>query len=269
MSLGVAVKGPEGVVLAVDSRVTLGVQQREGIPHQANFDNATKLLSFSEPHNHVGAVTYGAAVIGLRTAHSFIPELEQTRLADKDRMTIATYAKEISDFFMKQWNKSMPGPDEYSGAPMTFVVGGYDKGAAYGKIFLFNIPFKPEPKEQNPGEGNFGMTWGGQLQVSTRLIHGYDPQVPNLLRSELDLTDAQLDQFLKTIKENLEFRIPYQVLPLQDCVNLATFLIRTTINAQELSVGVRGVGGPIDVAIVTRPEGLRHIKQKEITVDAD
>lgn len=78
MSLGIAFKGPEGIVLAADSRVTLNMEVPQGtekliIP--ATFDNATKLLRFQN-HNYVGAVTYGAGAIGTkepRTAHSFLP----------------------------------------------------------------------------------------------------------------------------------------------------------------------------------------------------
>lgn len=53
-------------------------------------------------------------------------------------------------------------------------------------------------------------------------------------------------------------------MPLQDCVNLAIFFIRTTIDAQNLSVGVRGVGGPIDVAVITASEGIQFIQRKQI-----
>jgi hypothetical protein len=58
--------------------------------------------------------------------------------------------------------------------------------------------------------------------------------------------------------------IPLQALPLQDCVDLAIFFIRTTINAQNLIVGLRGVGGPIEVATVTRREGLQFVQKKRI-----
>ena len=74
MSLGVAFKGAEGIVLAADSRVTLDVLDN-AVPnqvHQAYYDNATKLLQVNE-HNYVGAVTYGIGAIGQqspRTAHS-------------------------------------------------------------------------------------------------------------------------------------------------------------------------------------------------------
>ena len=76
MSLGVAIKGPEGVVLAADCRVTIGAQAPNRPQIMVHYDNATKLLNFSEPHNFVGAVTYGLGLIGQRTAHSYLPEFE-------------------------------------------------------------------------------------------------------------------------------------------------------------------------------------------------
>ena len=46
-------------------------------------------------------------------------------------------------------------------------------------------------------------------------------------------------------------------------VDLAIFMIRTTIEAQRLTVGLRGTGGPIDVAVITRG-GMRFVQKKEI-----
>lgn len=75
MSLGIVIKGPEGLVLASESRITLTADDgKNKIP--VNFDNAKKVLSFSNPNCAVGVVTYGLAAIGLRAAHSFIPEFE-------------------------------------------------------------------------------------------------------------------------------------------------------------------------------------------------
>ena len=66
MSLGVVFKGPEGIVLAADSRVTLNVrvdsgQEKTVIP--STYDNAIKVLQFQN-HQYVGAVTYGLGAIG-------------------------------------------------------------------------------------------------------------------------------------------------------------------------------------------------------------
>lgn len=266
MSLGVVIKGPEGVVLAADSRVTLQAQRGNDPPILVNFDNATKLLSFSEPNCYVGAVTYGSAVIGQRTAHSYIPEFEiylQKGLQEEEkskRLGVFEFSQKLSSFFMERWREVMPS--DYSGADMTFIVGGYDPGDAYGKVFVFSLPGQPEPQPRN--ENDFGMTWGGQLQIASRLIHGYDPGLMEILRQTLKINEQQINQLTQVLKAQLEFLIPYQILPLQDCIDLATFMIRTTMTAQGLSVGVRGVGGPIDVATITRTEGLRYVQQKKI-----
>lgn len=261
MSLGVVIKGPEGMVLAADSRLTLEARRNEGVSLRVNFDNASKLLSFSKPHTNVGAVTYGAAVIGQRTAYSFIPEFE-TNLPQDGPLTVEEFAKKLSNFYMKQWTEAV-APD-YSGPGMAFIVGGYDEGAPYGKVFLLVVPDQPGPLPRNPADNEFGMTWGGQTEIATRLIQGYDPKLPNILQQSLALDQEKIDQAIQAIRSGLEFRIPYNILPLQDCVDLATFLIRSTITMQSMAVGLRGVGGAIDVAIVTRSAGLEHIQRKTI-----
>jgi hypothetical protein len=54
---------------------------------------------------------------------------------------------------------------------------------------------------------------------------------------------------------------------LQECVDIATVLIRVTIELQSLTLGIRGVGGPIDVAIITKRHGTRIIQQKSININ--
>lgn len=259
MSLGVVVKGPEGVVLAADSRVTLQAQKKDGdTPMVVNFDNATKLLSLSNPHNYVGAVTYGAAVIGLRTAHSFIPEFEST--LPVERLPILDYANRLSGFFVEQWNKG--GAAQQAGQSMNFIVGGYDPGAAYGSVYVVSVPNSPTPSPRNPGDASFGITWGGQLDIGQRLIHGHDPALLGIVKQVLGADDRKMEELSRVLREKLQLTVPYQVLPLQDCIDLATFVIRTTMSAQDLSVGIRGVGGPIDVAFVTKTNGLEYVQRK-------
>jgi hypothetical protein len=62
----------------------------------------------------------------------------------------------------------------------------------------------------------------------------------------------------------LAMPIPYQFLPLQDCVDLAIFLIETTATLQGFATGARGVGGAVDVATITRTEGFRAVQEKRI-----
>ncbi len=261
MSLGVVVKGPEGVVLAADTRVTLLAQKQNGNPPLVvNFDNATKLLTFGKCHDWVGAVTYGDAVIGTRTAHSFIPEF-QLRLGN-ERRSILGYARELSQFFQELWTNSGMPLEVAPGGGMSFVVGGYDTNQPYGAVYTFNIPDSPKPEEQNTNQ--FGMTWGGQLEIASRIVVGYDPRLIATLQDRFNLSDSEIRSLEDDLGQSFGYSIPYEILPLQDCVDLATFLIRTTISAQNLAVGVRGVGGTIEVATITRTDGLEWIQKKEL-----
>lgn len=260
MSLGIVVKGPEGLVLAAESRVTLtagmGASQQQV---HVNFDNATKLLSFSKPNTSVGAVTYGQAAIHLRTAHSLLPEFE-AKLPQK-RLTVKDFSVRLSKYFHDQWKAMMPA--KYKGPDMTFVVGGFDKGEPYGRVFQFEIPRKPKPTEKHSKTGDFGITWGGQREVVDRLIMGFDVKLPEIVSKTLKLGPQKVKQLQDSIKP-LQMPIPLPAMALQDCVDLAIFFIRTTISAQMLTVGVRGCGGHIDVGTITRREGFNYVQCKEI-----
>ena len=273
MSLGIAFKGPEGIVLAADSRVTLNAETNpiDGKIHifTSTFDNATKLLRVNK-QTHVGAVTYGLGALGNpepRTAHSFIPEFEEvlTSKHQDTRLSVEEFSKELSEFFVAQWQQRMP--KEYNQEPLIFLIGGYDESAPYGRVFQVVIPYDPNPVEMNSNPGEFGVTWGGQLEFATRLIQGFDPKLPIILQNELKLTPDQSANLNKILAKTLTLPIPYQFLPLQDCVDLSIFLIKTTIELQKWSIGIRGVGGAIDVATITRTEGFKEIQKKTIRGD--
>ena len=271
MSLGIAFKGPEGIVLAADSRVTLTAETKRGeerILLPSTFDNATKLLRIAG-HSHVGVVTYGVGAIGQqepRTAHSFLPEFEDDLPRDAtEQLPVRGFAAKLSQFFVRQWECGMP--KDYAGPDMVFLVGGFNKGEPYGRIYELDIPSRPEPEERNAGR--FGVTWGGQLEYTSRLIKGFDSQLPALVQSFLALTNDQRVALEAYLEGTLSSRIPYQFLPLQDCVDLSIFLIRTTMEIQTWTVGVRGVGGAIDVATITRTEGFRPVQQKMIAGQRD
>lgn len=257
MSLGIVIKAPEGIVLAAESRVTLTTKLPNGQEQNTNFDNATKLLSFSAPYNSVGAVTYGQAAIGIRTVSSFLPEFESN--LPGARVPAHEFSTRLSQFFLTQWNSSVPQP--YQGPNIIFVVGGFDDGEPYGKVFMFEIPGAPNPVEQSPG--GFGITWGGQREIVDRLIQGFDGRLLGILQSTLGLDATALQNLTQSLAP-LQLPIPLQFMGLQDNVNLALFFIETTIAAQRLTLGLRGCGGPIDVATITRRDNFQFVQKKRI-----
>jgi hypothetical protein len=264
MSLGIVFKGPEGIVLAADSRVTLMIQVMGGPLLPSTFDNTTKLLRVNG-QDYAGIVTYGLGAIGQtspRTAHSYIPEFEAS--IKKTRLKVGEIAKKLGEFFMDRWeDQKMPKPEEWVGQPeMIFLLGGYDEGEPYGRVYEIGIPNRPMPKEWH--ESDFGPVWGGQQEFVGRLIHGFDPNLLEIIKKHLNLSDEQIVSLKKEL-DKIQVSIPYQFLPLQDCIDLSTLLVRTTMEMQSFYVGLRGVGGHIDVAAITKTGGFRPIKEKEVS----
>jgi hypothetical protein len=243
--------------------------QPNGQVHFAHFDNAIKMLSFSgQPH--VGAVVYGTAAIGSppRTIHGFLPEFEE-RLSEKyssgERGTVVDIARELGKFYSEQWQQlGMPAPANGID-PMVFIVAGFDESEAYGRVYQVTVPTAIEPVEQNAGT-DFGICWGGQGELVYRLMNGFDPRALAIAKDYLDLDDTQLKELETRWRTQLTLGIPSQFLPLQDCVDLSSFLVNMTAVVQTWTVGVQGVGGAVDVAIITRTDGLRAIRQKTVEI---
>jgi hypothetical protein len=272
VSLGIVFKGPEGLVLAADSRVTLmyqpvmpappaGMPAPPSVIVPAFYDNATKLLR-CQGQDYVAAVTYGLGTIGTtqpRTAHSYIPELE-SKLSAGGRLSVEQFARELGAFFLGHVQASgMVLPPDNN---MHFLVGGYDEGDPYGKVYEVAVPSNPIPIEQN--QGIFGISWGGQTSIVNRVLNSYDPEVINHIKQTLTIKDADMDAALTAAAMQHALRIPYQFLPLQDCVDLSILLVKTTSQLMQYTTDVRGVGGAIDVGTITRTEGYKDVQSKQI-----
>ncbi len=52
-------------------------------------------------------------------------------------------------------------------------------------------------------------------------------------------------------------------------MDLAVFMIRTTAEMQRFVVGYRGVGGLLDVGVITAQGGFRFLQKKEIAVQPE
>jgi hypothetical protein len=272
MSLGIVLKGSEGIVLAADSRVTLFAQAAAagGMPPMvvpANFDNATKVLRIAR-HKHVGAVTYGVGVIatatGPRTMHSFIPEFEaELKSPAVGRLTVNDFASQLSTFYLDRFTTLNTVP-LVAGNNIEFIVGGYDDGDAYGKMFQFRIPSEPAPVERNAAPGEFGIVWGGQGELVHRLLKGYDANIIGFLQQELALNPSRVADLTTKLGTRFPATIPFQFLPLQDCVDIAMYLIQGTIDFQRFNVGIRGVGGRVAVATITPISGFHWVSRKNM-----
>jgi hypothetical protein len=51
-------------------------------------------------------------------------------------------------------------------------------------------------------------------------------------------------------------------MPIQDAIDVAEFLVDSTIKFSRFTPGAATVGGPIEIAALTKHEGYRGIKRK-------
>jgi hypothetical protein len=51
-------------------------------------------------------------------------------------------------------------------------------------------------------------------------------------------------------------------MPIQDAIELAEFLVHTAIMFSRFTPGPQAVGGPIEIAAITKHEGFKWIRRK-------
>jgi len=257
MTLTIAIKSAEGIVLASESRATVDV--RRHLFDNAKFgyyDSTHKLLPFRSPNTFAGALAYGVGTVNRRTAYHLLPDFEAQ--LPPERLSVEALANRLSSFLLNLWpakrQANLREPD------MGFAVAGYNEGEAYGRLYTFLIPSKPTPTEQFSEPEAVGMIHGGYGRIVDRLLRGYDETLLSVVTGMGPFSEDQRTTLPGLLEDNNDLIVPFESMPLQACVDFAVFLIRTTIDAQRFSVGLRNCGGPIEVATITRHMGLQVVQ---------
>ena len=257
MSLCISISGPEGVVLAADTRLTLTRGE-----HTVSFDNASKLLHVGDK---VAAAVYGTASIGTQPIHTFVPAFKRAipgMMKEDGRnflpipgveppLTVEEYANYLVRFFRGRWQavhgEQPPGT--------SFLVAGVSPGKPHGERYRINNLGDPDSAP------SFGLSWGGQLGTVGRLIKGFDFSLFRYIAAQYPEED--IAQHFKQWDSQTNVTLPYDSMPLQDCVDLAVLLTETTIKLQALSVTSRGVGGEVEVITITPEGGTEWVRRRK------
>lgn len=157
--------------------------------------------------------------------------------------------------------------------PLSLIVSGYDKDGAHSTYICYIPGDIQEKRNSNIKEKEYGASWTGQTDVITRIILGYDPRFMDALTMKGLVTSPNHgDQIAQAIK-GLEYVISWGTMTLQDAIDLAGLMIQSTSAIQRFSDGIAinpgdipGVGGPIDVAVITQEKGFVWINKKNLKV---
>lgn len=148
---------------------------------------------------------------------------------------------------------------------INMIVVGIDKDKV-GRAYSISVP-KGITIERDTKQ--CGALWVGQTDVLARIIKGYAPEIESLnfvkeaLAQNNAATTGQLNK--------MEYIINWGTITLQDAIDFCVLMTRTTESIQRFSDGtmlapggIAGVGGEIDIAIITPEKGFTWLKKKKL-----
>ena len=263
MTVAILTATREGVVLGTDSTTTLTVRQRGTEKIVQLFNSAQKLFeigpivnSFVAGESFAGAVAvYGAGTFGPLSWRGFVSEF-YCRRASQARGALDV-PRELLDFAQTKWAELQQAGEVAANRPIPdagLLVAAVGKG--YHQVRSGRVNIRAATVE--PAEVG-AIQFGGDATAATRLLYGYDAQLPAALQ-QAGLDDRQFEQCAAPLRLALYL----DCMPLRDTIDFVHFLIYSTIKLHRYRGIAAFVGGPIEIATVTPDRGFRWIVHKSL-----
>ena len=273
MTIAICIKINDGLVLASDSAATIFGNLPTGQLVTINvYNNASKVFNLRKGLP-LGAITWGAGRIGQTSVSTIIKDLRQ-RFAGDDpnhldwKLKSGAYTVEEAANRLKEFVYDDLYQKEFKDFPhqkpdLGFIVAGYSARASLADDFQIDIQkgLCTGPRRLRKQEES-GMVWAGEPEALNRLIMGQSPILPSLLQAELKVQPAQMAQAMANILPKIQLPAVLPAMPLPDAIDLAEFMVELTIKFSRFRPGPPTVGGPIEIASISKHEGFRWIKRK-------
>jgi hypothetical protein len=279
VTIALSVKINDGVVLATDSASTVmgAAPGGQALGVLNVYDNANKAFNLLKGCP-IGAVTWGAGGIGNASTSSLVKDFRKLLKEDPEgpnsyKLNTAQYTIEEVAIRLRRFIYE----ENYVGAfanlppeqkpPLGFIVAGYGRNAnengrhadEYG-IVIDQGNCGPPYALRNSEES--GIFWAGMGESLNRLILGFGAALPQVLQQNLGVPVNQLPGAMQVIQQALGAQLAISAMPLKDAIDLAEFLADVAIKFSKFSPGANVVGGPIEIAAISKHEGFKWVKRK-------
>jgi hypothetical protein len=258
MTIIVSVKINDGVVMASDSAATFGNGQ---IYHHADkIVNLVKGLP-------IGAMVTGNGGIGNESVSTLLKDLRR-RLSDRAQtdwyLEAATYTMEQVAARVRRFLFEEKARQLEQDVWMQLRICGYSAGRPLAEIWEVLLAGQNcDAPKRVQHEHESGVLWDGEYQALDRLILGRAPEFPKFL-TERGVQQDQVVDMDKAFCRRAYGTLALSAMPTQDAIDLARFLVETTIGFVRfhLTVQPKTVGGPVEIAAITKHEGFRWVQRK-------
>ena len=158
---------------------------------------------------------------------------------------------------------------------ISLMVAGFNRDGSH-EVYVCRIPGEIQKKRDSKEKGKeYGASWIGQTDVISRIILGFDWRINNFKFMQEANKEYGAEEIRKQLS-GLQYAIQWGIMTLQDAIDFCTLMIRTTSAMQRFSDGIManpgdmpGVGGPVDVAIITADGGFKWIHKKQLKIEEE
>ncbi len=259
MTIILSIKVQDGVVMASDSAVM----------HRGHlYLNGEKNLQLLKGVP-VGVLISGDGAIGTRALSGIIQDFGiraslrgDPLYVNKEDYTVEELVQKLQTFI---YDASMASISPIRSA---LILSGYSSGRTLPETWSvrFDGGSRIEP-ELVWNEDEYGLSWEGDAGCINRLLG-------EVLTSDtpVDTENYGLSLFNRNAAElaDCEVDSPQLVtpgMPILDAVDVASFLMDTSLTFERLRAdkSVKTIGGPVDLAVITRHDGFRWLQRKRPT----
>jgi hypothetical protein len=111
-------------------------------------------------------------------------------------------------------------------------------------------------------EDDVGVRWNGEEEALNRMILGIGT-ITEKGAEAIGMTVEQAVELLSKLIPDTYESLILPAAPIQDAINLARFMVETTTGFIQFSITrTKTVGGPIEIAAVTKHEGFKWVQRK-------
>lgn len=272
MTIAISLKVNDGVVLAADSASTLIGETPTGPSVVQVFNNANKVFNLRKGLP-VGLITWGAGSLGKAAISTLVKDLRARFTSpdaahkewhlDPEAYTIEGVAELVRRFLFEE-NYQLAFASWKDKPLFGVIVAGYSPGASLADEYRLDINNKGEctPVTRVRKTDECGVTWSGEPEAISRLVFGFSPRMANVLQEKLGVPKDQIPKAMQVLAQNLSAMVVYDAMPIQDAIDLSEFLVDVTERFSRYTPGAATVGGPIEVAAITKHEGFKWVRRK-------
>ena len=267
MTVVVGVKVWDGLVVAADSATTIPFPNGSA----QVYNNANKIFHLHRKYP-IAAATWGLGVLGAASVSTIAKDLRRRFMgADsthldwelRDDYTIRGVVERLIEAMFDELYSPQVSSGQLPAMELGFLVAGFEgKGSAcvseLWKVKIMDAKTRPVP-ELVAGALQVGWEAFAIEEAAKRLFYGADP---NLLSQVQAVTDPSNHQAIQDAFGHFGRQPVLPGMPFADAIKLAEFIAQVTVGYAHFLPGPDVVGGPIEVAAISRDEGFKWINRK-------